>query len=146
LPLRSRRLCIEEKDPASVSEVDRLRPRRDEDELQTVERDPAVAALRDAVGEGRLALAVGGRCVEGAGASPVAVAGHELLDLQLPLRLGHRDLGANGRAASRCFLSRVHQLEYPDVRSRRRTLLALEDDATRGTSTRFEVPCRYRSL
>src|SRR5205823_8262736 len=58
LPLRSRRLCIEEKDPASVSEVDRLRPRRDEDELQTVERDPVVAALRDAIGEGRLALPV----------------------------------------------------------------------------------------
>src|SRR5205807_5748221 len=104
-PLRSRRLCIEEKDPASVSEVDRLRPSRDEDELQTVERYPVVAPLRDAIGEGCLALAVGGRRVERTRASPVAVARHELFDLQFPLRFGHRALGANGRAASRCFLS-----------------------------------------
>ena len=83
-------------DPTAVSQVDRLRPRRDEDEFQSVERYAAVAALRDAVGEGRLAPAVGGRCVEGAGASPVAVARHELLDLQLPFRFGHRSLGANG--------------------------------------------------
>src|SRR5437667_6952865 len=100
----------------------------------------AVAALRDAVGEGRLALAVGGRCVEGAGTSPVAVASHELFDLQFPLRFGHRALGANGRAASRRFLSRVDQREYPDVRNRRRTLLAPEDDATRGHRSASRFP------
>src|SRR5439155_11735922 len=90
--------------------------------------------------EGRLALAVGGRRVEGAGASPVAVAGHELLDLQFPLRFGHRALGANGRAASRRFLSRVDQRMHQGGRNHRRTLLALEDDATRGTSTAPRFP------
>src|SRR3989454_7686853 len=87
----------------------------------------------------RLAPAVGGRCVEGAGASPVAVARRELLDLQLPLRFGHRALGANGGRRPRCFLSPVDQLAYPDVRNRRRTLLASADNAEREHLTLFQV-------
>src|SRR5256886_1489275 len=101
-----------------------------------------VARLRACNADGSvvcLAPAVGGRCVEGAGASPVAVERHELLDLQLPLRFGHRALGANGGRRPRCFLSRVDQLEYPDVRNRRRTLLASADNAAREHLTLFQV-------
>jgi nitrate reductase alpha subunit len=57
---------------------------------QSIQRHVAVLALHHAIGQRGLARLVGGRGVEGTRTAPVAVARHQVLDLELPLdRFAH---------------------------------------------------------
>src|SRR5262249_11592934 len=73
---------VEPQRPAAL--VNRLRPRRGVDHVEAVEPDLAEAPFLDVIRHQRLAEAPGRVAAEVAGACEVAVAGLDVVDLQLP--------------------------------------------------------------
>src|SRR5262249_46523668 len=114
--LRGRALGDVEAERAAAL-VNRVRPRRRVDHVEPVEPCPAEAAFLDVVRDQRLAVAVGRIAAEVAGAGEVAVAGLDVVDLDLPAR----DL-VRGRGGGRSGLCLRHRGASSTGRRERSTL------------------------
>src|SRR6185437_15217771 len=80
---------VQDEGGLAVTVMDRAGPAEDGDEAKLVETRAAVEAARDLHAGDRLAIAVGGKRAELAGAGVIAVAVDELFAVDLPLGIGH---------------------------------------------------------